>query len=205
MAQITSGIRSLLSNPWMYDASQNIMGARKIRDELVAEFIRPQDGQRILDVGCGTAEILSALPDTVDYVGFDISKDYINESRQRFGSKGEFHCGLYDSNAALNIGSFDTAIILGALHHMDDDVARDLLQLIFYSLKPGGRLVTIDPCFDESQSGIARFLISKDRGQNVRTLRGYETLPDKIFSRVNIILRHRSWIPYTHCIMECFK
>lgn len=205
MAQITSGIRSVLSNPVIYDLSQNIMGAKRIRSELVQEFIRPKSGQRILDIGCGTAEILSAMPLGVEYVGFDISEIYIQTARQRFGSKGAFHLGLFDKKIAPSLGAFDTVIILGALHHMDDRVVDELFSVVSSVMKPDGRVVTIDPCFDISQGHIAKFLISRDRGRNVRTSIGYASLSQDYFSDVKGVLRHRAWIPYTHWIMECKK
>lgn len=62
MAQVTTGIRSILSIPQVYDLVQRIMGAHSGRKNLVS-CMRVHPGQRVLDIGCGTAEILSYLPD----------------------------------------------------------------------------------------------------------------------------------------------
>lgn len=40
MAQITTGIRSVLSSPWVYDVFQDIMGAKKVRMDLVHQHIQ---------------------------------------------------------------------------------------------------------------------------------------------------------------------
>jgi hypothetical protein len=56
------------------------------------------------------------------------------------------------------------------------------------------------------QSRAARFLISKDRGQNVRSGEGYRDLALSRFDRVELIRRDDMLnIPYTHAILECTK
>lgn len=203
MGQVTRGVRAIFSHPRIYDAFQNVMGASPIRKELVREFFRPAPGMRLLDIGCGTAEIIPFLPEDVEYWGFDISARYIAAARARFGSRGHFECGLLDQDRLGELPHFDLAIALGVLHHLDDVQARDLFKLAERALKPDGRVVTIDPCFAGSQNPIARFLISRDRGQNVRTAEEYRALPQSTFADIDGRVRHRRWIPYTHWVMEC--
>lgn len=203
MSQITSGIRAILSHPVIYDAMQNIMGARQARHELVEKFIKPTSNSRILDIGCGTAEILPYLPAGVGYWGFDISRPYIEAAKTRFGSRGHFHCGLLDKTALNELPKVDVVLAIGVLHHLDDDVAANLFALAREALNEGGRMITIDPCFASGQNPIARYLISQDRGQNVRDAQAYQKLACQTFSKVRGTLRHRRWIPYTHWIMEC--
>ena len=203
MSQITSGIRAILSHPVIYDTVQNIMGARQIRRDLVDSFVRPFSSSRILDIGCGTAEILPYLPASVEYWGYDISRPYIEAAKNRFGSRGHFHCGLLDQAALNELPKFDVVLAIGVLHHLDDDVASKLLALARAALSDGGRMITIDPCFAPQQNSIARYLISQDRGQNVRDAQGYQRLACQTFPKVRGTLRHRRWIPYTHYIMEC--
>jgi hypothetical protein len=72
------------------------------------------------------------------------------------------------------------------------------------ALKKSGRLVTLDPCFVEGQSPIARFLLSRDRGQNVRDAEGYRALMSSTFDSMASHIRHDlNLFPYTHLIMEC--
>lgn len=203
MSQITSGIRAILSQPVIYDTLQNIMGARQIRRELVDTFVGPASVSRILDVGCGTAEILPYLPASVEYWGYDISHEYIEAARSRFGMRGNFHCGQLDRAALNELPKFDVVLLIGVLHHLDDDVAENLFALAREATSEGGRVITIDPCLSPGQNPVARFLIKRDRGQNVRDADGYRTLARKSFSNVQGALRHRGWIPYTHWIMEC--
>lgn len=203
MSQITSGIRSVLSHPRVYDTLQHIMGAQAIRRDLVDHFIRPAPGSRVLDIGCGTAEILPFLPEGVEYWGYDISQAYISAARKRFGERGHFTCGLLDRAELARLPKFEAVIAVGVLHHMDDPVAAELFALARQALGEGGRVITIDPCLSPGQNPVARWLILHDRGQNVRTQAGYRDLPAKSFARIDGTLRHRIWIPYTHWIMEC--
>ncbi len=203
MTQITRGIRAALSHPLVYDAFQNIMGARRMRIDLASEFIRATPGTRILDIGCGTAEILPFLPEGVEYWGYDISPEYINAAQRRFGARGHFHCGLLDLEMVRKMPKFDVVMAIGVLHHLNDDEATRLYHLARGALADNGRIVTIDPCLAAGQNPIARFLIQRDRGQNVRTTEGYRSIAASSFDKIKGVLRHRKWIPYTHWIMEC--
>lgn len=203
MAQITAGIRSVLSSPVIYDSLQLIMGASAVRAELVEKYIRPAADARILDIGCGTAEILNHLPAGVDYTGFDISPAYIEAATRRYADRGRFFCGLLTAEQLDSLPRFDIVVAIGVLHHLNDDEAMQVFALARTALRPGGRIVTIDPCLAEGQNPLARLLISQDRGQNVRTSDGYRRLGEPYFASVTGRLRHRAWIPYTHWIMEC--
>lgn len=78
-----------LSIPFFYNLSQNLVGARRFRKFFVAEHIKPQVENRVMDIGCGTAEIPELFPE-VDYFGFDMNPLYIELVRKRFGSRGVF-------------------------------------------------------------------------------------------------------------------
>jgi SAM-dependent methyltransferase len=205
MSQITSGIRSLLSNPAIYDGFQNLMGARKRRAELAELFIRPFSGMKILDIGCGTARILDFLPNSVEYHGFDLSQEYINQAISSYPQRGIFKCELVEESTFQTSQDFDLVLAVGVLHHLDDKSTLSLFQLASSVLKVGGRLVTLDPCFDDFQNPIARFLVGRDRGQNVRTGDQYLKLSSQVFKKINGSVKHRKWIPYTHWVMECTK
>jgi SAM-dependent methyltransferase len=203
MSQITSGIRTILSLPIVYNTVQNIMGGKGIRDELVNDIIRPIKGMRILDIGCGTAEILAHLPDGTKYWGYDISPEYIASAKQRYGVRGTFHCGIFDRTELEKLPKFDVVLATGLLHHLDDSEAIELFALARAALVEGGRIITIDPCLAPGQNPIAKYLIERDRGQNVRDQAGYHSLARQTFASINGTLRHRIWIPYTHWIMVC--
>ena len=202
--QITSGVRSILSSPLVYDIFQDLMGSHRIRTEFVQRYVCPNPHSRILDIGCGTARILDYLPD-VEYHGFDLSQQYIDDATRRYGKRGKFKCALVEQAVIDQMEPFDIVIAIGLLHHLDNVQVQALMTLAQSALTKGGRLVTIDPCYAEGQNAFARFLVSRDRGQNVRSAEDYQNLAKAVFSQVKSEVKHRVWIPYTHCIMECQK
>lgn len=204
MAQITSGLRALLSAPRLYSGFQALMGARRFRARFVSEFVRPAAGMNVLDIGCGPADILSHL-DGVNYWGFDISPAYIARAKARFGDRGSFRCKRLSLEDLQALPSFDVVLAIGVLHHLDDEQALELLTTARRALKVGGRLLTVDPCFVPGQNPVAKFIIEHDRGQNVRGEHAYEALMTRVFESPSVEVRDQAWVPYTHCYMEGTK
>lgn len=202
MAQKTTGIRSVLSHPRIYDFFQTLMGGRNGRSDFAERFLRARKGDNVLDVGCGTAELLAYLPQ-VNYWGFDISERYIEAARERYGARGNFVCKLVDLSDLAKLPKFDLVIASGVIHHLDDDAAIRLFELAKTALRPGGRFVSIDPVLCKKQNPVARLLVSYDRGQNVCDGSGYQQLASRAFQKVSGSERHQKWIPYSHWIMEC--
>lgn len=204
MGQRTSGWRSLLSLPSVYGFCQNLLGDRDSQHELVSGFIRPFAGMRILDLGCGPADILCFLPDDVRYVGIDLSRPYIEAAHRRHGARGEFHCAPLESMAAAGRGGFDLVMGLGVLHHLDDRQAKRFFELAAEMMTANGRCLTLDPCRAAGQHPLARLLIRMDRGANVRTAEAYGALAAASFAhRSQVIRGDLLRVPYTHHIMEC--
>jgi SAM-dependent methyltransferase len=200
MAEKTTGWRRVFSVPAVYRLAQQAIGSPNVRRQLVDLYLKPRDGQSVLDIGCGTGDLVDHLP-RVHYVGHDPSADYVAAAEDRFGASGTFFVGGV-GEVSLEPGSFDLAVAKGVLHHLDDSVARALFDEAAEALRPGGRLVTIDPAFDPGQSRVARFLASRDRGQNVRTLDEYRALVPSSFSSVESTLHDDLLrVPYNHAVL----
>jgi SAM-dependent methyltransferase len=203
MGQVVTGVRTVLASAGAYNVFQHLMAVDRGRREFVRCYVRPKSGQWVLDIGCGTADILAYLPD-VHYYGFDSSQEYIDAARQRFGNRAALACTRVSESALERIPKVDLALAIGVVHHLGNDEAVNLFQLANSALKRGGRLVTLDCCFVPGQSRIARFLIAHDRGQNVRDEQGYKSLAEGVFPTVKTYIRHdMARFPYTHLIMEC--
>jgi SAM-dependent methyltransferase len=195
--------RSLLALPSLYSLFRRLVGRDASRWVYAREHIRAEPGQRVVDLGCGPGDILSFLP-PVHYVGYDISPDYIERARRRFGERGEFHCRAIQEDMPVDEAGYDVVIAHGVLHHLDDAQAGELLRVARRALSPGGRLVTFDGCFTEDQSAAARLIVGLDRGRHVRNVPDYERLARGAFEQVLTSVRHDLLrIPYTHLIMEC--
>lgn len=200
--QITTGVRAVLSHPAVYSAFQYLMGARSGWIRLMRDHVQASPGDLMLDIGCGPGDALRYLP-AVRYWGYDVSAEYIERARARFGDRGDFFCKIFDESDVEALPRVDIALLSGVLHHLGDDDARNLFLLLRKAVKPGGRVVCVDPCFAPGQNLFARLLISNDRGCDVRDAAGYARLAEGVFESVNARVRHKAWIPYTHCYMVC--
>jgi SAM-dependent methyltransferase len=178
------------------------MGGPVGRADFAQHMVRAYAGARVLDIGCGTGDILAYLPLGVDYSGYDVSPQYIAAAERRFGARGRFSCGILDGPQVLALSPFDIVVASAVLHHLDDDTVEGLMQTVGLALRDGGRFVSIDPVLVPGQNPVARFLIEHDRGLNVRDPEGYLSLVRPVFTDVRGVLRHRAWIPYTHWMME---
>jgi SAM-dependent methyltransferase len=175
VADVTSGLRSILSSPLVYQILQSVFGGKHERQKFVDRYVRPKPGDRIVDVGCGPGELLHFLSD-VHYVGYDINPRYIAWAKRRHGSRGQFISSQFTEMESRKHGPFDIAIVVAVLHHLDDLEASKLFYLLRRCVRADGRIVTLDGVFVENQNPVARALIKWDRGQNVRTAERYKAL-----------------------------
>ena len=198
-----NGLYSLLTLPTFYRLFDSFVRGDSWR-VYISEYVRPVPGEKVLDIGCGPGDILENLPN-VDYLGFDINPKYVEAAQKRYGSRGRFFCGDVGLTAIdQEAGSFDLVLATGVLHHLDDDRAVSLFKLARRALKPGGRLVTYDGCFVAGQPRLARFVVSRDRGQYVRKSAEYVKLAVQVFPQVKPFVRHDLLrIPYSHVILQC--
>jgi len=193
---------SILSLPAAYRFFQWTVGHNRFWNIFLPEYVKPAAGERVLDIGCGPADVLARLRD-VDYTGFDLSPEYIAAAKRRYGSRGRFFCGDV-GRTSLGQERFDLVLAGGVLHHLEDMEADRLFALARAALKPTGRLVTLDGCYVEGQSRIARWFLAHDRGTHVRTQEHYLRLAEIHFPKVEPYLRHDLLhIPYTHLILRC--
>jgi SAM-dependent methyltransferase len=204
MAQITSGLRAVLSAPWVYDATQRLLGVARYRRALVRDHFALFPGARVLDIGCGTGELLEALPGPIAYLGVDLSAAYIERARRRADPRARFVCADVDALEPGDSGPFDRIIGTGLLHHLDDEPAARLLARAARALAPGGFLLMVDPTLIDPQPALARALIVRDRGRNVRSPQAYAALARPAFADVETRVRHDLLrVPYTHCVLRC--
>jgi SAM-dependent methyltransferase len=193
--------RRILSYPQLYRTFQRMVGSD--HDRLTDQILKIGPGQRVLDIGCGPADILSRLPADIDYYGFDSEQRYIEGARLRYGNRGSFFVRAVTPEAIGDLGTFDVVMSVGVLHHLNDSDANTVFASAAKVLRPGGRLVTLDGAYVKGQNPIARLLLKMDRGRHVRTPEAYLAIARRYFpDSTASVLHDLLGIPYTHCVIE---
>jgi SAM-dependent methyltransferase len=193
-----------LALPRVYSAFQERLAIPRSRAQIADVYVRARQGDSVLDLGCGPGDMLGYLPE-VDYLGIDLNARYLEEAQRRHRARSRARFVKMDVRVLKDTGErFDLVLAQGLLHHLSDPQALTLLQAVGSVMKPGGRLITLDPTRTPGQGLIARLLVSSDRGRFVRSPEAYEHLVHKVFSGVTVHVRHDLMrLPYTHLLMEC--
>jgi len=101
------------------------------------DLLKPQPGERILDLGCGTGHLTNRIAESgAQVVGVDASPDMIGQARQNF-PKLQF--SLQDAAALTYHDEFDAVFSNAALHWMLEPGC--VVSSLSRALRAGGRFV----------------------------------------------------------------
>jgi SAM-dependent methyltransferase len=204
--QNDSGLQRWLKVPFLYNLCQDCIGGNALRRRIIQNHVRAKVGDKVIDIGCGPAQILPWLP-AVDYLGLDVNGAYIASAKRKYPGMGTFVVGdtrtLWDDPRFANA---DLVIGLGILHHLEDADAAHCFGFAYRALKDGGRFVCLDACWIANQGFLSRYVMSMDRGQNVRTEQEYRHLAETVFPKVDTWVDIKPLrIPYLTVVLECQK
>jgi SAM-dependent methyltransferase len=204
--QDDKGLKAVLTAPSLYSLFQRAIGATYAREWFIRECLRPRPRHRIIDVGCGPGETMELLPDP-EYIGIDISEAYILEAKRRYGHRALFlHGTTQTCFGDERLRDADLVMCLGVLHHLEDDEVRQLFAFAHHHLKPGGRFVGLEPCYLAHQSRASAWIMSRDRGRNVRSEEAWKSLLVSEFGgSTTSVLTGLIRLPYTHIVLEGTK
>ena len=112
----------------------------------IVDFLntRARDGDSLLEVGCGTGEIVTYLPKNINYTGLDTSRFALDEANKLHGDV--LHKFLHiDDKGQFPIGSSteDFVIAVFSLEHFSNP--KGYLTEMIRVLKPSGYLVLLAP------------------------------------------------------------
>jgi SAM-dependent methyltransferase len=201
VAQRTSGSYRLITIPSIYKLLMFSLGADKAITRYVEEVLQPKVGMKMLDVGCGPANVLAYLP-PVDYTGIDLNEKHIAYARQRYGDRGRFIVGNAADDLKQQEKTFDLINVSALLHHLDDGEAISLFTSLKRLLKADGRIVTFDNVWLPGQRAAVKLINRLDSGINIRTPEGYLGLLNGLgFDIETRVFHDLLRIPYDHFIM----
>ena len=204
MSQRINQIYNFINSPLVYKIIQYIMSGTSFRNSIIKKNIR-KSNLKILDIGCGPAQILEQIP-RCDYYGYDIDQRSIQYAKKKYRQKNyHFYCKKFNKTEIKKLPKFDFVIFFGILHHLSNKEADKMLTLCKRIMKKNSKLLTEDPILVEKQNIIAKFLIEKDRGINVRQKKEYINLLKKHFKKIKNKVTHQFFIPYTWFTTICSK
>lgn len=198
--------QNLFNNPVAYKVFQTLISRRSTLEMIEREIINASDSTRVLDFGCGLGQHSKSFDNQI-YLGIEPIESCIQAANRFYARQNvEFKVGDHKTLAEYQDASFDLVLAMGVIHHMSDNDYEVLVTEANRLLKPGGRLVTLDPILHDNQRRISKWVVSKDRGEWVRgqvdylmTLKNsFSDVDSKIFSG---LLR----LPYDHISVTARK
>src|SRR5262245_60414436 len=141
MGLLGTVVQKVSDNPVLFIFFRSILenDFKAIRAQIRKELVHGK-ALRTLDLGCGPGAFSDAFLGD-DYVGADLNSGYIEWAKKH--RKGSF-VACDARSVPLPDQRFDQALIFGLLHHLPDDVTRDVLREAKRLLVPGGRVLVIE-------------------------------------------------------------
>ncbi len=133
---------------FLYDPFTRLLGVRRVHHDLIGHAaIGP--GQRVLEIGCGTGNLLLAVARRqpgVDALGIDPDPAGLRRARRKAARAGlavRFE-QAYAGALPLPDASVDRVLSSFMLHHLDDAERARALGEVRRVLRPGGQLHVVD-------------------------------------------------------------
>lgn len=132
----------------LYDPFTRLAGAGRIHEQLL-DRADLRDGQQVLEIGCGTGNLLTALGRRglkVEALGIDPDPAALKRARRK-ATRAKLAIRYEQAFAGalpLPDASVDRVLSSLMLHHLDDDERLRTLREIRRVLRPGGQLHVAD-------------------------------------------------------------
>ena len=109
---------------------------------IIADRLRPNCPQRVLDIGCGPGQVAELLRDIgiSDYLGIDFSKARI-EAARKVCPEFEFLCADIFNDKVLEESNYDCVLAMEFLEHVENDVE------VLNRTRPGTTILATVPNF----------------------------------------------------------
>ncbi len=187
--------KHILDFPSAYRYFQNLLVKQKISlQEAFARYINDKyQNYKIIDIGCGDAAIASHFNPKTDYIGVDYNYKYVEAAQKKY-PHFKFTVGdVLDIDTSSGKAIY---LLLGVVHHLDDNHVKDLITKI-KKINPTASILCLDGIRVPNQNPIAKLLKDLDRGKFVRTLEGYQKVLEGFnFSQRSDLIT----LPYNHVI-----
>ncbi|WP_019420333.1 methyltransferase domain-containing protein [Paenibacillus sp. OSY-SE] len=127
-------------NEWKPELYDDKLRFISVYGKDVVDLLRPQEGERILDLGCGTGDLTAQIAASGAHTeGIDKSADMIEQACRKYPTLSFEIADAENSLPNRFTSSFDAVFSNAALHWMKN--ADDVIRHVYSSLQPGGRFV----------------------------------------------------------------
>jgi SAM-dependent methyltransferase len=156
----------VLGVPLLFKLFLRVFGAQSLLGDIIGREAVSRRPGRVIDVGCGFGAF-APLFDGCQYLGVDLSHAYVQAADR---SNGQAYAVMDAAFVGLQSTSFDLAMAVGLIHHLDDSTAVQVLREIRRVLRADGQVLLIDGIWPTSSANVVgHFLRMLDRGAFVRT------------------------------------
>ena len=122
----------LLNNSHFYNFVQLVLGMDIYK--VISKEIEKYPNSSIVDIGCGTGQILQYLRPR-EYLGLDINAKYLEQAETKFGRENiKFKNSDARNMPKLN-RSYELVLIVNFIHHLDDKGLEKTLKGIKNNIK----------------------------------------------------------------------
>ncbi len=119
-------------------------GKLSLISTLHQKYMEGKTGLHILEIGCGTGEVLNLLKKWGEVTGVDYSEEAIDVCRSR-GFKDLYCEDINKLDISKNNGNYDLILALDVLEHIRNDV--ETMKKVRKLLKPGGMFFVTVPAY----------------------------------------------------------
>jgi len=142
----------------------------------IREILLPiKEGEKILDLGCGTGEFAPLFP--VDaYDGIDLDPANIAYAKRHYPNR--FSVGDA-TRLAFPDNAFDKVLVAGVFHHLTDEDCKKSLAEMHRVLKPGGTALVMEDT--RSKRIITSIMHRLDQGAFIRTGQEWDSIFSSLF------------------------
>lgn len=197
-------VKRLLKYPEVYNLYQSLIGADSYLKKFAHTFLKDDSKQliKVLDVGCGTSNIVKFFGNNIDYVGFDCSKKYIEYSRKKYPKFSFLNKSVLEKIDTTQ--DFDVIISLGVMAALNDETLKDMCSILCTYANKNTKFLLADMNYSENASKLEKFLCKNERNSYIRGEQDYINILSQFFNIEKIHHWDKVYrIPYHKVIFEC--